>query len=381
MGAIFGLPVVWGLFIGAFILLAYSTLGGMIAGVWTDFVQATTMIVGSVFVFAFALSFGGGMESISRSLASADPAFVSPFGAMDAPAATIFTALGWWILFSIGTAGQPHLITKFYMSRNLRILRWGAPIAAVTYAISSLIAFSAGLSMRAMVEAGQTAAPKSASVVGPVFVLEHTPGVVAGLILAALLAAIMSTSDSFLNIGAAAISRDIPRALGRPIEGFPMETYDAMHQIMLRAPLYLTKLCLPHVRSTDDGVGCIGNMCSVHGHYVTADKVAYNVSKFGLRGLTQSIAAEGNGTLRSFSISTGYVKTPLVTEQIPKTADQRGISVDEVVEDVMLGQARTTEMMDPIDAANLFVFGFSAHAAHLNGGDLLFDGGMTLTYE
>jgi sodium/proline symporter/sodium/pantothenate symporter len=51
-----------------------------------------------------------------------------------------------------------------------------------------------------------------------VFVLEYTPGVVAGLILAALLAAIMSTSDSFLNIGAAAISRDIPRALGRPIE-------------------------------------------------------------------------------------------------------------------------------------------------------------------
>lgn len=218
MRAIFGLPVMWGLFVGAFILLAYSVLGGMIAGVWTDFVQAITMIVGSAFVFAFALSFGGGMESISRSLASADPALISPFGAMDAPAATVFAALGWWILFSVGTAGQPHLITKFYMSRNLRILQWGAPIAAVTYAISSLIAFSIGLSMRAMVEAGQTAAPKSASVVGPVFVLEHTPGVVAGLILAALLAAIMSTSDSFLNIGAAAISRDIPRALGRPIE-------------------------------------------------------------------------------------------------------------------------------------------------------------------
>lgn len=166
-----------------------------------------------------------------------------------------------------------------------------------------------------------------------------------------------------------------------PIEEFPMETYDAMHRIMLRAPLYLSKLCLPHIRSTDDGVGCIGNMCSAHGHYVTADKVAYNVTKFGLRGLTQSIAAEGSGTLRSFSISTGYVKTPLVTEQIPDTADQRGLSVDEVIEDVMLGQARTKEMMDPVDVANLFVFGFSKHAAHLNGGDLLFDDSMTLTYE
>ncbi|MFB6223295.1 MAG: D-beta-hydroxybutyrate dehydrogenase, partial [Haloarcula sp.] len=58
-----------------------------------------------------------------------------------------------------------------------------------------------------------------------------------------------------------------------------------------------------------------------------------------------------------------------------------GISVDEVIDDVMLGQARVKEMMDPIDVANLFTFGFSQHATHLNGGDLLFDGGMTKTYE
>lgn len=166
-----------------------------------------------------------------------------------------------------------------------------------------------------------------------------------------------------------------------PIESFPMNTFDTMHRVMLRAPVLLSKLVIPHIKQTDDGRGVIGNMASVHGHYVTADKVGYNVAKFGLRGLTQSIAAEGEGDLRSFSVSTGYVKTPLVTNQIPDTAEQRGISVDEVVEDVMLGQARTKTMMDPIDVGNLFVFGFSDHAAHLNGGDLLFDGGMTLTYE
>ncbi|WP_435344810.1 SDR family oxidoreductase [Haloarchaeobius sp. HRN-SO-5] len=164
-----------------------------------------------------------------------------------------------------------------------------------------------------------------------------------------------------------------------PIDEFPMEVYDTMQDVMLRAPVYLSKRCLPHMR--EHGGGCVGNMASVHGHYVTADKVAYNVSKFGLRGLTQSIAAEGDGSIRSFSVSTGYVKTPLVTDQIPDTADQRGISVQEVVEDVMLGQARTKEMMRPVDVGNLFAFGFSKHAKHLNGGDLLFDGGMTLTYE
>ncbi|WP_135805312.1 SDR family oxidoreductase [Halorussus marinus] len=164
-----------------------------------------------------------------------------------------------------------------------------------------------------------------------------------------------------------------------PIEEFPMDVYDAMQDVMVRAPVELAKHCLPRMR--ERGFGCVGNMASVHGHYTTADKVAYNVAKFGLRGLTQSIAAEGDGDVRSFSVSTGYVKTPLVTDQIPETADQRGVSVREVVEDVMLGQSRTDEMMAPAEVANLFAFGFSRHASHLNGGDLRFDGGMTLTYE
>ena len=163
-----------------------------------------------------------------------------------------------------------------------------------------------------------------------------------------------------------------------PIEEFPMETYDEIQDVMVRAPVYLTKRCLPHMRESG---GCVGNMASVHGHYVTSDKVAYNVAKFGIRGLTQSIAAEGGGDVRAFSVSTGYVKTPLVTNQIPDTAEQRGISEREVVEDVMLGQSRQTEMMDPVDVGNLFLIGFSKLSRHLNGGDLLFDGGMTLTYE
>lgn len=165
-----------------------------------------------------------------------------------------------------------------------------------------------------------------------------------------------------------------------PIADFPMETYDQLHAILLRAPLYLTKLCLPQMRDSADGRGCIGNMCSAHGHYVTADKVAYNISKFGLRGLTQSIAAEGDGAIRSFTVSTEYVKTPLVTDQIPDTAEQRGLTPEEVVSDIMLAESRSTEMMDPIEVANLFTFGLSHHGQHLNGGDLTWDGGMTLTY-
>ena len=165
-----------------------------------------------------------------------------------------------------------------------------------------------------------------------------------------------------------------------PIEEFPTEKWDLMHDVMLRGPFLVAKHAIPHIHATDDGIGAIGNMASIHGHIATQDKVAYISAKFGLRGLTQCIAAEGEGTLRSFSVSTGYVKTPLVTNQIPDTAEERDITEEEVVEDVMLGDSRVKEMMEPVDVANLFTFGFSKRARHLNGGDLTFDGGHLYTY-
>ncbi|RDI71468.1 SDR family NAD(P)-dependent oxidoreductase [Halopelagius longus] len=166
-----------------------------------------------------------------------------------------------------------------------------------------------------------------------------------------------------------------------PLEEFPMDVYDTMHEVMVRAPFLLSKLVMPHVRETDDGVGAIGNMCSIHGHVATQDKAAYITSKFALRGLTKSIAAEGEGALRAFTVSTSYVSTPLVEGQIPDTAEERGISEEEVVEDVMLGGSRVKDMMRPIQVANLFAFGFSKHGQHLDGADMTWDGGHLGTYE
>jgi len=162
---------------------------------------------------------------------------------------------------------------------------------------------------------------------------------------------------------------------------FPMEKYDLLTDVMLRAPFKMAQAAMPHIRETDDGVGAIANMSSVHGHYATKDKPAYITAKHGVTGLTRAIAAEGEGTLRSFSVSVGYVLTPLMVDQIEDTARERGVSERTVVEDVMLGQARTKDLMTPAEVANLFVFGFSEHASHLNGADLLFDGGYTHTYE
>ncbi|MCF8062581.1 MAG: SDR family oxidoreductase [Deltaproteobacteria bacterium] len=165
-----------------------------------------------------------------------------------------------------------------------------------------------------------------------------------------------------------------------PVERFPMETYDLMQRLMLRAPFYLSQLTIPHIKESADGTGAIGNMASVHAHLCTLNKPVYNITKFGLRALSQSIAAEGEGKVRSFSVSTGFIKTPLALNQIPALAEQRGITEEVVVRDVMMGRSRVKEMMSPIEVGNLFVFGFSRFARYLVGGDLLFDGGMVLTY-
>jgi 3-hydroxybutyrate dehydrogenase len=164
------------------------------------------------------------------------------------------------------------------------------------------------------------------------------------------------------------------------VEHFPMEKYDLMQRIMLRAPFLLAKLCIPHMKNSASGTGAIGNMASVHAHICTVNKPVYNITKFGLRALSQSISAEGDGMIRSFTVSSGFVKTDLALKQIPAQAQQRGITPDEVLTDVMLGKSRVKEMMAPIDVANLFIFGFSRYARYLVGGDLLFDGGMVLTY-
>jgi 3-hydroxybutyrate dehydrogenase len=164
------------------------------------------------------------------------------------------------------------------------------------------------------------------------------------------------------------------------VENFPMEKYDLMQRLMLRAPFLISKLSIPLMKHSADGCGAIGNMASVHAHITTVNKPVYNITKFGLRALSQSISAEGQGKIRSFTISTNFVKTPLALNQIPAQAKQRGISPEEVVRDVMMGKSRVKEMMEPIEVGNLFLLGFSRYARFLVGGDLLFDGGAVLTY-
>jgi 3-hydroxybutyrate dehydrogenase len=164
------------------------------------------------------------------------------------------------------------------------------------------------------------------------------------------------------------------------VENFPMERYDLMQRVMLRAPFFLSQLVIPHFQKSDNGRGVIGHMASIHAHICTRNKASYNIAKFGLLALAQSISAEGDGKIRSFTVSTGFVQTPLAMNQVSAQAVQRGITEDEVVKDVMLGSSRVKEMMTPAEVANQFMYGFSRFSKYLVGGDILMDGGVVKTY-
>ena len=127
-------------------------------------------------------------------------------------------ALSWMLLFGIGAAGQPHAITKLMMLKDVRQLKWSALATGASYLVLAMLWIGIGLAMRALVFRGDHPALENPDLAAPMFLLNYTPELLAGIVFAGLLAAIMSTADSFLNLGAAAIVRDIPIAIrGRPL--------------------------------------------------------------------------------------------------------------------------------------------------------------------
>ncbi len=198
------------LLIGLGILGFYTVAGGILAGVYNDVFQGFIMMLASAAVLYYALGSAGGLAHISTTLWAMDPEFIGPWGRRGPLA-----ALSWYLLFGLGWMGQPHGITKFLMLKDPRRLQWGALLTGMIYMICSLLWMSIGLAMRALVERGAQAPLAQPDLAAPVFLMHYTPPLVAGVVFAGLLAAIMSTANSFLNIGAAAVVRDIPIALTR----------------------------------------------------------------------------------------------------------------------------------------------------------------------
>ena len=212
--AVLGIDLLVALTIGLGVLAFYSIAGGIVAGVYTDLFQGLLMLCASIAVLLQCLKVGGGMSAISETLWSMDPEFIGPWGSRGDMA-----ALSWMLLFGIGAAGQPHAVTKLMMLKDIRQLKWGALAAGSGYIVLAMLWMGLGFAMRTLVERGEHPPLENPDLAAPTFLLSYTPELLAGVVFAGLLAAVMSTADSFLNLGAAAIVRDIPIALrGRPLD-------------------------------------------------------------------------------------------------------------------------------------------------------------------
>ena len=196
--------------ISSAVLIFYCVTGGIIASVYTDVVQGAIMIIAGALILFTAMSvFDGGMQEASSIILADDAEAIMPYGA-----AGIMASLGWFFVFGLGLAGQPHIITKMMMNKNMSDNRTILPMSLFGYAMAALLWISIGIIMRAAVIDGVVdplALPDDAA---STFLTIFANPLLAGVVFAGLFAAIMSTSDAFLNIGTAAIIHDIPRAIG-----------------------------------------------------------------------------------------------------------------------------------------------------------------------
>lgn len=204
-----GLPFEVSLVIGASIVAAYTVAGGMLAAIWTDLIQGLIMIVMSVVVFFAVIAIGGGWTATIDTLWGADPDYVALDGVQ--PAVWIIANT---IMIGIGMIGQPQLIHKFLMMKSSQELRWGAAVASIGYAITTLFTLGIGIAARARIISGDLEEIADSDNTAPLFLSEFTTPLLTALALTTLLAAIMSSASSFITIGASAATRDLLGGLG-----------------------------------------------------------------------------------------------------------------------------------------------------------------------
>ena len=213
INSIFGVGLGWGIWIGMGVTLAYSVSGGILAGIYNDVFQGTLMAIASVLVFLFVLGFGGGLGEISRTVLARDPSFLGPWGKL-----TPLAALSFFFVFSMGSLGQPQAVHKYYMLRDPLQLKWYPLLKTLGLVLVLLLYFAVGIGVKAFVLDGRLAALTSPDQATPSLLLNVTPIILAALVFSGIAAATMSAANSFINIGAAIVTHDLPVALGKRVK-------------------------------------------------------------------------------------------------------------------------------------------------------------------
>ena len=161
-----------------------------------------------------------------------------------------------------------------------------------------------------------------------------------------------------------------------PVESFPPEKWDSIIAVNLSAVFHTTRHALGPMR--DKGWGRIINTASAHSLVASANKSAYVAAKHGVAGFTKTVALEAaRDGITANCISPGYVWTPLVENQIPDTMKARGLTREQVMNDVLLAAQPTKRFVAPEEVAALALFLCREEAASITGANISMDGGWT----
>ncbi|AKM06656.1 3-hydroxybutyrate dehydrogenase [Pelagerythrobacter marensis] len=161
-----------------------------------------------------------------------------------------------------------------------------------------------------------------------------------------------------------------------PVEDFPVARWDAIIALNLSAVFHTVRHAVPHMKA--QGWGRIINTASAHSKSASPFKGAYNAAKHGLDGFTKTVALElAQSGVTANCISPGYVWTPLVENQIPDTMKARGLTRDQVINDVLLAKQPTKRFVQPEELGALAVFLCRKEAGNVTGANWSVDGGWT----
>ena len=161
-----------------------------------------------------------------------------------------------------------------------------------------------------------------------------------------------------------------------PVEEFPVDKWDMIIALNLTAAFDACRLAIPHMKAA--GWGRIINTASAHSLTASPFKAAYVSAKHGLAGLTKTLALElATFNITANCISPGYVWTPLVENQIPDTMAARGLTREQVINDVLLTRQPTKKFVQPSDIGEMAVFLCRDAAANITGTNISMDGGWT----
>jgi 3-hydroxybutyrate dehydrogenase len=161
-----------------------------------------------------------------------------------------------------------------------------------------------------------------------------------------------------------------------PVEDFPVDKWNAIIAINLNSAFHTIRAALPQMKRR--GWGRIINTASAHALVASPFKSAYVAAKHGIAGLTKTVALEtARNGITVNAICPGYVWTPLVERQIPDTAKARGMSEEEVKQDVILAAQPTKDFVTVDEVAALAVYLTGDAAKQITGALLPIDGGWT----